>query len=127
MGGVEPPSQPNLHHGDIDSLTSEIDEGHEGDELKKGQRNVGRQSASPHFFRQRYNFVWRDLLVADPDALGKRYQVGRGVKRRSVTSQAKYAVKHRRGRAFAVGPSDVKRRKGFFRMVEERERPFHAV
>jgi len=51
----------------------------------------------------------------------------RSVKRRSVTSQAKYAVEHRRSRAFAVGPSDVKRRKSFFRMVEERERPFHAV
>ena len=124
---VEPSAQTNLHYGNIDSLPRKIDEGHDGDELKKGQLDVGRQSTFPNFRRQRDGLIRRDFLSVDPHALGKGYQVGGGVKRRPVASQGEYAVEHRRGGAFAVGSGDMKRGKGFLGMVEERERPIHAV
>ena len=73
IGCVETAAKSYFDNANVDTAPREIDKRHGGDKFKKRQSYAGGGEALIELTPQRNNIIFRDFLVADSDAFGKRY------------------------------------------------------
>ena len=105
VGGVEPPAQPRLDHGDLHVALREVVEGQRGGHLE--EREFQLLHAVAVLVHEIDHFLFGNHLPVDADALAEVVQVGRGVEPRAVAGLLQHRGEDVRHGAFAVGACDV--------------------
>ena len=105
VGGVEASAKSNLYHGIIDARFLEPFKCHYCRKLEK--RRPARQIHGAITLHEIDNCLARHHLAVDADALAEIDKMGRRVQSGLVAGVPEYGGCHVRGRAFAVGASDM--------------------
>ena len=103
--GIQPAAKTRLNHRHLNILKGEILKRHSRRNLKK------RQPQTLDFghiaLHKTDNLLLRYHLSIDPYSLSEIFQVRRGEKTHTIARLLKHRCQHMRGRALAVGASDV--------------------
>ena len=125
VGGVQPPPQAHLQHGDVHPLLGQVEEPQGGGDLEGGDPlDLIHQGPEP--LHQGHHLVFADQAIVDADPLAVGVKVRGGVKRGAVAGGPQDGGDHGCRGAFSLGAGDVDGGIAAMGVAQEGQYPLHA-